>query len=408
MKVLYIHQYFNTPQEPGGTRSYWFSKELIEAGHEVVMFTSGRKGQKKFIERKNIEGIDVVYVRNSYNNKMGLLKRLFSFVRFMAYAVFFGLKQKNIDIIYATSTPLSVGFPALIIKKLRKTPFIFEVRDLWPEVPIQMGAIKNKRLISLLHWFEKTIYVNAQHVVALSPGMKDGVTHYGIPESKVSMIPNMSKKDEFFLRNKNVEIAKQFGIDLEKFNAIHFGTMGLANGLNYIIEAAKELQKKKNDTIRILFLGSGSTEEQLKKRCVTENIGNISFLGRHNMAVVSEIVNICDVSIISFLDLPILYTNSPNKLFDSLSAAKPLIVNSAGWTKEMVEENECGLFVDPNHPERLADALVLLSESPDLVKSMANNSRLLAENTYDKSILCKQFLEVMEREHAKQSKKTGS
>lgn len=126
MKILYIHQYFNTPQEPGGTRSYWFAKELISAGHEVTMFTSGRKGQQKFMERKNIEGIDVVYVRNSYDNKMGVLKRLWSFVRFMTYAVAFGLKMKGIDLVYATSTPLSVGFPALMLKKIKNINYIFE------------------------------------------------------------------------------------------------------------------------------------------------------------------------------------------------------------------------------------------------------------------------------------------
>ncbi|MCO5235654.1 MAG: hypothetical protein M9933_05230 [Chitinophagaceae bacterium] len=130
MKILYIHQYFNTPQEPGGTRSYWFSKELIKSGHEVIMFTSARKGQKNFIEKKNIEGIEVVYVRNTYNREMGIFRRAWSFLRFTFYAVGFSLKQKNIHLVYATSTPLSVAIPAMITKWLKGCPFIFEVRDL--------------------------------------------------------------------------------------------------------------------------------------------------------------------------------------------------------------------------------------------------------------------------------------
>jgi glycosyltransferase involved in cell wall biosynthesis len=205
------------------------------------------------------------------------------------------------------------------------------------------------------------------------------------------MIPNMSKIDEFFERPKNKEAAIEFGIDLNKFNAIHFGTMGLANNLDYIIDAAIDLKKKNVKHIDILFLGGGRTEEKLKQRCKDEALSNIKFLGRHPMKIVSEIVNISDVSIVTFANLPILYTNSPNKLFDSLSAAKPIIVNSAGWTKQMVEDNNCGLFADPEAPEALADALIKLSLSPEILQTMSKNSRDLAETVYDKTILCKAF-----------------
>lgn len=389
MRILYIHQYFNTPDEPGGTRSYWFSKELVDAGHEVIMFTSAREGQQHFIENKNIEGIAVSYVRNTYNREMGIIQRTWSFVRFMLYAIWFALKQKNIDIVYATSTPLSVAIPAMLMKWFKGVPYIFEVRDLWPEVPIQMGAIRNKLLIKLLYWFEKRIYISAAHVVALSPGMKEGVLKYGIPEQKVSMIPNMSKKDEFYERPKNEAIAEAFGINLNKFHAVHFGAMGIANYLEYIIDAAADLKKRNIEHIDVLFLGSGGVENELKQRCKSEGLSNVKFLGKHPMQTLSEIVNICDVSIVSFANIPILYTNSPNKLFDSLSAAKPIIVNSAGWTKDMVEENNCGMFTDPDSPESLANALITLSASPQTTKLMGHNSRILAETVYDKSIACK-------------------
>lgn len=389
MRILYIHQYFNTPDEPGGTRSYWFSKELVDAGHEVIMFTSAREGQQHFIENKNIEGIAVSYVRNTYNREMGIIQRTWSFVRFMLYAIWFALKQKNIDIVYATSTPLSVAIPAMLMKWFKGVPYIFEVRDLWPEVPIQMGAIRNKLLIKLLYWFEKRIYISAAHVVTLSPGMKEGVLKYGIPEQKVSMIPNMSKKDEFYERPKNEAIAEAFGINLNKFHAVHFGAMGIANYLEYIIDAAADLKKRNIEHIDVLFLGSGGVENELKQRCKSEGLSNVKFLGKHPMQTLSEIVNICDVSIVSFANIPILYTNSPNKLFDSLSAAKPIIVNSAGWTKDMVEENNCGMFTDPDSPESLANALITLSASPQTTKLMGHNSRILAETVYDKSIACK-------------------
>src|SRR5690606_21458717 len=142
--------------------------------------------------------------------------------------------------------------------------------------------------------------------------------------------------------------------------------------------------------------GGGSTEKQLIEKCRQHQLSNVKFLGKFPMKDTSEIVNLSDVSMVSFKDLPILYTNSPNKLFDSLSAGKPIIVNSAGWTKDMVEEHNCGYYVNPNKPQELVEKILFLKEHPEVVIEMGQNSRTLAETVYDKSILCKQFVETVE------------
>ena len=392
MKILYIHQYFKTPSEPGGTRSYWIAQALLKRGHEVVMISSSNKFKDNKVSKK-IDGIEVIYIKEEYNQNMSILRRLKSFVSFMFKSSSTALKQKDVDLVFATSTPLTVGFPALIMKWFKKIPYIFEVRDLWPEVPIQMGAMKNKFLRALAVKFEKTIYRNAQHVIALSPGMRDGVVKF-IDKDKTSMIPNMSKVDQFYPRAKNEEFAEKIGLRNDTFKVVHFGALGLANGADTLIESAKLLKCDK--TIEFVFIGGGSTEAQLKEQCKEYGLNNVLFLGKFSMKETSEIVNICDVSMVSFKDIPILYTNSPNKLFDSLSAAKPIIVNSAGWTKDLVEKENCGFYVDPNKPQQLVDKIKLLQQSPDLVTEMGNNSRILAEKVYDKEILCSKVVSVLE------------
>lgn len=393
MHILYIHQYFLTPQEPGGTRSYWVAQELIKNGHQVTMLTSSTKFQEE-IKNVNIDGINVIYIKEDYDQNMSVARRLKAFVNFMYKASRIGVQQKNIDLVIATSTPLTIGVPALVIKWLKKTPYVFEVRDLWPEVPIQMGAFKNPLIINLLRWFEKTIYRNAEHVIALSPGMQDGVVKY-IPKEKTSMIPNMAKMDEFWPREKNYELMRVLGLKNDSFKIIHFGSLGLANGAHTIIESAK-LMKEVSD-VEFLFVGGGSTENDLICEVDKHQLTNVKFLGKFPMKEVSEIVNFCDVSIVSFLDLPILYTNSPNKLFDSLSAGKPIIVNSAGWTKDMVEQHNCGYYVNPIHPEELVEKLLFLKKHPEVVEQMGNNSRALAETVYDKTILCQEFVKTIEK-----------
>lgn len=395
MNILYIHQYFVTPHEAGGTRSYWISKELVKRGHNVIMLTSTNKGDKKsFI--KNVDGIKVIYVRNNYTNSMSKIQKIISFFSFIFKAIKESVKLKDIDVVFATSTPLTIGYIAMFLKKWKGWPYVFEVRDLWPEFPIQIGVIRNKFIIKYLKCLERRIYKYSEHVIALSPGMRDGVLKAGILPDKCSMIPNMSKPDKFYPHEKSNDIIKQFKINTDKFNVIHFGSMGVANGLSYIIEAAKYLKEMGDDSIAFIFMGSGATLFNLEKLVVDYGLSNVQFLGSHKMSVVAEVVNCCDMSIICFLDLPILYTNSPNKLFDSLSAGIPIIVNSAGWTKELCENESCGFYVDPQNPLDLAQKLLKYKDNKTLLNTWSTNSRRLSIEVFDKRILSAKVVDILE------------
>ena len=396
MKIVYVHQYFCTPEEPGGTRSYWFARELVKRGHEVVMVTSTNAAHPK-AGRMVIDGIEVEYVKNEYSNYFSPWKKVWSFVKFMRSSIVQAGKEKNVDVVYATSTPLTVGMVALWLKWRKGWKYIFEVRDLWPEFPIQVGAIKNRFVIRALRKLEKKIYDKAEFVVALSPGMRDGVLQAGTPKDKVCVIPNMSKPDEFYPHERLQEIVGRFGLRTDKFNIVHFGSMGVANGLMYIIDTAKLLRDKHIDDVNFIFVGDGATLPKLQAEVQQRGLNNVQFLGSHKMSVVSEIVNCCDASITSFLDLPILYTNSPNKLFDSLSAGKPIIVNSAGWTKDLVEKENCGCYVDPHQPQDFVDKIVAMKEDKDLLEIWGKNARRLSLEVFYKAKLSKQMAEIVEK-----------
>ena len=395
-KILYLHQYFVTPEEYGATRSYWFAKKLIENGYQVTVISSISSTTKRSPGRYNIDGIDVIYLDGQYSNLHSNLFKLYNFLKFFIQALFQAIKIKNIDLVYATSTPITVGAIALLYKKIKKVNYIFEVRDLWPDFPIQMGVIKNKYLKFILKKLEQKIYENSQHIVALSPGMKEGVISLGIKPELVTVIPNMSKPDIFYPREINKEILSKFSINSNKLNVIHFGSMGKANGLNYIIEAAKILTKYNNNEIAFYFAGYGTTEELLKKEVEIHNLKNVFFLGKHNTFMISELVNCMDVSLVCFLNNEILKTNSPNKLFDSLSAGKLVIVNSSGWTKDLVENYNCGYFVNPENAEDLANKLIHIFKNKNEQKIMSNNSRKISIEIFDKEILTVRFKEVID------------
>ena len=211
------------------------------------------------------------------------------------------------------------------------------------------------------------------------------------------MIPNMSKPDKFFPHSPDKDTIDRFNIDMNKFNVIHFGSMGRANGLEYIIEAAKALKERGCEDVNFIFMGDGATLPLLKSLVEEYGLKNVQFLGNHKMDIVSEVVNCCDASITTFKNLPILKTNSPNKVFDSLSAGKPIIVNSAGWTKDMVEKENCGFYVNVEKPEELADKLVLYKDNKDLLDEWGKNARRLSVEVYDKEILSAKVADVLER-----------
>jgi glycosyltransferase involved in cell wall biosynthesis len=398
MRILYISQYFKHPGEPGSTRSYWIARRLVDAGYDVTilahrntLLTQVRTTPR--VETVSIDGIRVIYIRNAYSNEMGVAARARSFASFMMNATVRALREARFDLTIATSTPLTVAVPALLCKSLRGIPYIFEVRDLWPEAPIQLGAVRNHCIVRFLRWFERTTYRNAEHVVTLSPGMRKGVVNH-LPISRTSMIPNMAKIDHFWPRAKDSELMDNLGLQPQSFKVIYFGQMGESNAIDYILEAASILSREVND-VEFLFLGHGKKLESLKRRASTDVPKNVRLFDRVPMRELSAVVNLCDVSLVTFSNIPILWTNSPNKLFDSLSAGKAIIVNSPGWTKELVQTNDCGLYVDPENAKDLADKILYLKENPAECERMARNARRLAETVYDKSILCDQFLEVV-------------
>ena len=313
----------------------------------------------------------------------------------MIKSCYYTLIEKGVGLIFSTSTPLTVGLPALLSKWFKGTPFVFEVRDLWPEVPIQMGALNNPILKKSAIAFEKIIYKNAKNIIALSPGMKEGVLKRLKNKNKVTMIPNMSKIEEFYPRAVLDEEKRKLGLNPLKFNCIHFGAIGKANGLDSILKSAKYAHQNNIESIEFIFLGEGGEEISLKNYTKKHKLKNVVFLGPKKLKEVSEIVNACDLSIVSFAEIEILKTNSPNKLFDSLSAGKPIIVNSSGWTKDIVENSQCGFYVNPNKAKDLIDKIQLLQSDKKLYKIFTENSRKLAETKYDKSLLVPQVIDVI-------------
>jgi glycosyltransferase involved in cell wall biosynthesis len=400
MRILYIHQYFRTPQDGGSIRSYHLAKGMVQAGHEVCMLTSHNKSNLKVTI---IEGIKVVYLPVKYENRFGFIQRIWAFMAFVVMTYRYLRKNINFDLAYITSTPLTVGLLGIWLKKYRKLPYIFEVRDLWPEAPIQMGVIKNPLLKRILYQLEKRIYLHAEKIVALSPGMRNDIEQK-IKKKPVHLVCNIADTQFFTpVKTKPKDLLVKFGCN-EEFVISYFGAAGKVNSLEFLVNACAHLEKT-SYTVKCLVMAEGSELENIKKLCADKQLSNISFFDFGGKNEVRELLNISDAVYVSFADLPVLGTNSPNKFFDGLAAGKLIIVNNRGWISELIEQHHCGIYADPHHPKQLVDKLAHFIREPELLFKFQKNSRQLATEFFDKEIQIEKVLKVIDPHHQKRDAK---
>ena len=379
MHILYIHQYFKTPEEGGAIRSYYLAKGLVDAGHTVTMLTthSGPKYKKMFVD-----GIHVHYLPVPYHQSMGSLARIKAFLTFVWMVCKKAPLFKQADVCYVTSTPLTAGLIGLYMRRQYKIPFYFEVRDLWPEAPIQMKIVTGRIVQRLLYRLEKRIYQRAKALVALSPGIEQYIRRV-VPHQSVHLIPNMSDCRFFSKSERNAYHEKQFSVE-GKFVVTYFGSMGRVNHLEYFVDAARACQQKQLNEVQFLMVGDGSELDRIKAYAQQLNLGNIQFIPHQNKYGLLSVLNITDAAYVSFADYPVLETNSPNKYFDALAAGKLCITNTRGWIADMVEECQCGFYTSPQHPEGFVTQLAPFVNDRELLASYQSNSRALGEQQFER------------------------
>lgn len=389
MKVIYLHQYFTTPSMSGGTRSYEMAKRLVAAGHEVHMITSWVKDtDNKDWFNEDIDGIKVHWYPNPYNNKMSFKQRIQAFFRF-AYAAMKKVSSIPADIVFATSTPLTIAIPAVLGARKQKIPMVFEVRDLWPEVPIAMEILKKPYQIFLAQRLEKWAYKNSAHVVALSPGMKEGIVATGYPKSKVSVIPNSCDNLLFEVDDKKFKKFVQDNTWLPNGKVIIYtGTFGIVNDVGITIELAKEL-KKRNSDIKILLIGDGAEYEKVYQKALDENVLNHSLYIRRQVPKkeIPYYLKYASMASSFAIDLPAIQANSANKFFDALAAAKPILINYGGWQKDILEKNECGIVSWKKNIEETINDLESFLYDEERYKNACNNAKYLALNSFSRDLL---------------------
>ena len=393
MTIVYFYQYFTTPKGSYGTRVYEFTKNWVERGHKVIVVTSPYAKSDiratKFLETQLIDGITLKIINVSIDNKHSFAKRIYSFLVYTFFSIFYALTLKC-DIVIASSGPITLGIPGLITKIFRKKKFVFEVRDLWPEGPIELGVLKNKFVQKISFAFEKKCYENSNLVVALSPGMKSNITDR-FPKTNVISVTNSANIELFSSPKETIVHPHLAG----KKIAIYTGNIGMVNNSDLLYRTAKKLKEEGRRDIVIVLIGDGQQKEELMKK--SEGLNTILFLDLMPKVELVNYIKNAIVSIIPLKDTPMLSTSSPNKLFESMAASIPVIQTTNGWIKKMLQESQSGFTVSPTKEDELFDKLIFLADNETEAKEIGRRGFEFARRNFDKNILSERMLKAIKK-----------
>lgn len=392
MKILYIVQYFRFPDQTGGTRPYDLASAFVKYGHDVTVLTSdvsGKAKQEWTLEER--DGLKVYRLNCPYDNKMGFLQRIKAFCKYFTQA---SIKQFSLDydIMLASSTPLTNGIPALVAKRFRNKPYIFEVRDVWPGVPIAMGYFKNPIVQKTLYWLEKRFYKKASAIVSLSTGMDTNIKRR-YPNDKSVVIPNISEINRFADIKKEVDIE----VPANKQVLLYAGTFGNVNGLGYIIEMAAHTLKY-SPNVWYYLIGKGKEKEQNIKQA--EALGvlnkNVFIFDPVRKSDLPYLYSICTVGSSFVIDIPALWDNSANKFFDTLAAHRPMVINHEGWQADVIRKYNCGYVLPPMVSDEAAKAFVDYMANEELLKEQGENAYKLGKEQYSLEVAVDKYMKIFD------------
>jgi len=401
MHVLYLHQYFAPLDGSGSTRSYEMARRMVKAGHRVTMITSSAFFPEHYNFTKpttnlEIEGIKLKVINVPYSNQLSYTQRIKAFIIFAVKALIETGKVKYVDLIFATSTPLTIALPGIFGKYYHKKPMVFEVRDLWPELPIAIGALRNPLLKSMAKWLERTAYKHSSHIVALSPGMKDGIVKSGFPAGKVIIIPN-SCDDLFRVPESEGKLFLDCQSYLKNGYVVSYtGTMGLVNGIHYLVDIATHMLKI-DSSVRFLIVGKGKQQELV--RAMADKLGvlgkNIWILPSVAKKDIPKILSASTIATSFFINVPALWHNSANKIFDAFAAGKPVMINHEGWQADILRKTGAGIVVPPDNSQEAARILYDFLTDSDRLQKAKLAACNLAENDFNRDKLFDKLLKIL-------------
>lgn len=403
MHILFLTDNFPPEGNAPATRTYEHAIRWVSKGHKVTVITCAPNFpegkvfdgfKNKLYDVSELDGIRVVRVKTYITANEGFVKRILDYMSFMVTGFLAGLFQKKPDVIVATSPQFFCACAGWVLSAVRRKPFIFELRDIWPASITAVGAMKDSKAIRLLEKVEMFLYKRADAIVSVTHAFKQELIERGVDGSKIEVVLNGVDLSKYEPQEKDAELAKQYGLE-GKFVAGYIGTHGMAHGLEHIVTVAERLQD--NDEIRIVFAGGGAARQKVVDLVEQKGLKNVVLIERQPKEMMPRLWSLCDVSLVPLINSDLFKTVIPSKIFECMGMGIPTIMSvPEGEATTIIKETGSGLVVESENVEQIAHAILKLHEENDLYQSIQSRSKEAAPK-YSREIMAADMISVFER-----------
>ncbi len=403
MHILFLTDNFPPEVNAPASRTFEHCREWVKAGHRVTVITSAPNFPKgkvfegyrnRIWQRETMAGIDVIRVWTYITANEGFAKRTLDYVSYMVTGFLVSLFVQRVDVIVGTSPQFFTVCAAYASSVFKRVPWVFELRDIWPESIRAVGAMKQGKVLNLLEKVELFLYRKAGAIVAVTNASRTSLMRRGINGDKIHVVTNGVDISRFAPREKDAKLQKKLGLQ-GKFVAGYIGTHGLAHALDTLLDAAKALKTAPDgDRFRIILVGDGANKALLRQRAQIEGLDNVVFVESVSKDQVVRYWSILDVSVIHLKKDELFTTVIPSKLFECMGMAIPVLYGVEGESADIVEREEVGLLFEPESPEALVAGLRRLSDDSELLARYRANGPVSAKR-YDRSSLAVAMLKIL-------------
>ena len=402
MHILFLTHYFPPEVNAPASRTYENAKRWVLAGHNVTVLTcapSHPKGvvypgyRNRMFSWDKVDGIAILRVKTYLGPNKGFVKRIANYVSYLFSASLFCSLVKDVDLVVSTSPQFFCGLSGFFVSRLRQAKWVLEIRDLWPESIIAVGALRQKQIIQVLEGIETFMYQRADHVVSVTNSFKNHIMRRGVEAKKISVVTNGADLETFKPLPRDNKISQKYGLN-NKFVASFIGTHGMAHGLTTVLRTADRLRR--NNKILFLLVGDGAEKENLKRQAMKMKLDNVIMVGQQPKNLMPEFLAASDVCMVLLKKDDLFKTVIPSKIFEAMAMARPIIMGVEGESLEIVKKAGSGLAVEPENDSSLAEIVVKLSDDQKLRKRMGESGRRFVEKNYDRETLARNYMHILE------------
>ena len=404
MHILFLSNYFPPEVNAPATRLHEHARQWVADGHTVDVLTSvpnfpeGKvyDGYENQLTEEERDGIRVTRVPMYVSPNEGVIQRVLSYVSFMLSACWYAGRLPTLDVLVATSPQFFAALAGYVVARRKDVPFVLEIRDLWPESIVAVGAMSRNFIIRFFEWVERFLYRKAAHIVVVTDSFKEAIAEKGISQDKISVIKNGIETewwDQPLDESRLAELRHEHALK-DKFVASYIGTIGMAHRADVLLEAARRCD---DPDIVFMVVGTGAKREELEARQAELELDNFRLVDKVPKDQVPYLLALSDASVVHLRDDPLFETVIPSKIFEAMATATPIVLGVRGEARRLVENAEAGIAIPPEEPGALVDAVRRLKENPEFHAEVAENAYKYVRTHYDREVLAREYAALLEQ-----------